>query len=107
MNYLLIEAIQNFYTYYGDTFQVESPTRTGHFTDLGAVSHDLAQRLIGLFKKNEHGQRPVHGEACMYQDDPYFQDLVLFYEHFQGHNGRGVGASHQPGWTGLVAELMR
>ena len=106
MNYLLIKALQTYHSYYGDQVQVEFPTGSGHNITLGEAASMLAQRLIGIFQPDENGHRPVNGEESRYATDPYFKDLVLFYEYFHGDNSRGVGASHQTGWTGVVADLI-
>ena len=74
--------------------------------NLHSVSNEIAKRLISIFEKDETGKRPVNGNEIIYQNDPHFRDLVLFYEYFHGDNARGVGASHQTGWTGVVAELI-
>ncbi len=105
VNYLLVESILRFYSYFGDEFTVEFPVGSGAQITLKAVAAELADRLISLFTKDASGQRPVLGQHPKYQD-PHFRDHVLFYEYFDGDNGRGVGASHQTGWTGLVAELI-
>jgi hypothetical protein len=105
-NFLLIESIARFYQYFGDAFTVEYPVGSGHQVTLKAVADELTDRLISLFTADETGRRPVFDMHPKYQD-PHFRDYVLFYEYFDGDNGRGVGASHQTGWTGLVAELIR
>ena len=105
MNYMIIESLDRFYTYFGDAFTVEYPIGTGQQVTLKDVTHELANRLISLFTLDSSGRRPVFGQHPKYQD-PHFRDFVLFYEYFDGDNGRGVGASHQTGWTGLVAELI-
>ncbi len=105
VNYLLIESIERFYHYFGDTFTVEYPVGSGRQATLKDVAQELTGRLIGLFTADADGHRPAFGAHPKYQD-PYFRDYVLFYEYFDGDNGRGVGASHQTGWTGLVAELI-
>ncbi|MCK8490286.1 glucosidase [Spirosoma sp. RP8] len=105
LNYLMIESIERFYDYFGDDFTVEYPIGSGKQITLKAVACELTCRLISLFTLNESGQRVTFGQHPKYQD-PHFRDYVLFYEYFDGDNGRGVGASHQTGWTGLVAELI-
>ena len=105
VNYLLIESIERFYDYFGDAFTVEYPIGSGQQITLKAVAAELANRLISLFTLSDTGHRPALGQHPKYQD-PHFRDHVLFYEYFDGDNGRGVGASHQTGWTGLVAELI-
>ncbi len=105
VNYLLIESIERFYAYFGDSFTVEYPIGTGQQITLKAVAAELTNRLISLFTQDPDGNRPTFGQHPKYRD-PHFRDYVLFYEYFDGDNGRGVGASHQTGWTGLVAELI-
>ena len=105
VNYLLIESIERFYAYFGDAFTVEYPVGSGRQITLKAVAAELTNRLISLFTQSDTGNRPAFGQHPKYQD-PHFRDYVLFYEYFDGDNGRGVGASHQTGWTGLVAELI-
>ncbi|WP_109479234.1 glucosidase [Paraburkholderia sp. C35] len=107
VNYLLIESLYEFHRYYGDEFRIEHPTGSGHCASLSEVADDLAQRVTTLFTKNEQGVRPVMAAYPMLQADPRSQDLILFHEYFHGDNGRGVGASHQTGWTGLVALLLQ
>ncbi|QMW05676.1 MGH1-like glycoside hydrolase domain-containing protein [Spirosoma foliorum] len=104
-NYLIVESLYRFYGYFGDSFTVEYPVGSGQQVTLKEVASGLANRLISLFTKDEAGKRPAFGQHSKYQD-PHFRDYVLFYEYFDGDNGRGVGASHQTGWTGLVAELI-
>ncbi len=106
MNYLIIDALKRFHDYYGDDFKVEYPTNSGRFCTLWEIAHQLSERLISLFKKDEYGMRPIHALNPIYATDENFKDLILFYEYFDGDNGRGVGASHQTGWTGLVAGLI-
>ena len=106
MNYLLICALRAYHSYYGDQVQVEFPTGSGHQITLGDAASMLADRLIGIFRPDESGHRPVNGGEDRYATDPHFKDLVLFYEYFHGDNSRGVGASHQTGWTGVIADLI-
>ena len=106
INFLLVESLRKFHNYYGDDFKVECPTRSGRFLTLGQVADELTRRLTGLFLRDEQGRRPAHGEHPKLQDDPHFRDHVLFHEHFHGDTGRGVGASHQTGWTALIANLL-
>ena len=105
VNYLIIQSISRFYDYFGDSFTVEYPINSGRQITLKAVAHELSNRLISLFTLDESGQRPVFGQHPKFQD-PHFRDHILFYEYFDGDTGRGVGASHQTGWTGLVADLI-
>ncbi len=107
VNYLLVEALQQFHHYYGDDFLVEHPTGSGRRRTLGQIADDLSQRLIGLFRRGTDGRRPVFGDDAIFQHDPHWRDELLFYEYFHGDTGRGVGASHQTGWTGLVAKLIQ
>jgi hypothetical protein len=107
VNFLLIESLQKFHHYLGDEFKVECPTGSGRMMTLWEVSTELSQRMTRIFLKGSDGRRPVHGANPLYQDDPNWQDLVLFYEYFHGDNGSGVGASHQTGWTGVVAKLLQ
>jgi hypothetical protein len=105
MNYLLVLALRNYADYYKDS-KIEFPTGSDNKISFGEVSDAIAKRLISTFEKDENGKRPVNADETIYQENPYFKDLVLFYEYFHGDNGRGVGASHQTGWTGVVAELI-
>jgi hypothetical protein len=107
VNYLLIESLQKFHYYYGDDLKVECPTGSGNMMNLWEVSQEISKRLSHIFLKDGDGRRPVFGEAEKHQTDPHFRDHILFYEYFHGDNGRGVGASHQTGWTGLVAKLLQ
>ncbi len=106
-NYLLIESLQKFHHYYGDDLKVECPTGSGKMLNLWEVSQELSRRLSHIFLKDEAGRRPVHGSQERYRDDPHWRDLLLFNEYFHGDNGSGVGATHQTGWTGLVAKLLQ
>jgi hypothetical protein len=107
VNYLIIESLQKFHHYYGDDFRVECPTASGTHLSLGEVAAELGRRLTRIFLADEHGRRPVYAEHSLLNEDPHFRDHLLFYEYFHGDSGRGVGASHQTGWTGLVAKLLR
>jgi len=107
VNYLLIESLQRFHHYLGDDFTVECPVGSGRFLTLWQVSQELSQRLTRVFLRNENFARPVHAGQSAYAADPHWKDLILFYEYFHGDTGRGVGASHQTGWTGLVAKLLQ
>jgi glycogen debranching enzyme len=106
LNYLVIEALERYHHYYGDTFRVECPTGSGHFMHLGEVAAMLTRRLSAIFLPNAAGERPCHGAESRYAKDPHFRELVLFHEYFHGEDGRGVGASHQTGWTALVARCI-
>ena len=107
VNYLLIESLQKFHHYLGDDFKVECPTGSGQYMTLWEVSQELSRRLTRIFLEDGRRTRPVHGSQAQYRDDPHWRDLVLFYEYFHGDDGSGVGASHQTGWTGLVAKLLQ
>jgi len=107
VNYLIIESLQKFHHYYGDDFKVECPTGSGTLLTIREVADELAQRLARIFLRNDKGQRPVFGPNDKLQSDPHFRDYLLFYEYFHGDSGRGVGASHQTGWTGLIAKLLQ
>ncbi len=107
VNYLLIESLQKFHHYYGDEFQVECPTGSGHFMNLWEVAAEISRRLTRTFLQDADGRRPAHGKDWQYQSDPHWKDLILFYEYFHGDNGSGLGANHQTGWTGLAAKLLQ
>jgi hypothetical protein len=106
MNFLIIESLQKFHHYYGNDFKVECPTGSGRYLTLGAVAMELSHRLSRLFLKDAHGERPVLRHQPELQADPYYQDCIPFYEYFHGDTGRGAGASHQSGWTSLIAKLL-
>ncbi|HWO29891.1 MAG TPA: hypothetical protein VNO32_13945 [Candidatus Acidoferrum sp.] len=108
INFLIIRAFMHFYLYYGDDFKVECPTGSGKMLTLFEVSAELSRRLCSTFLKDpaNNGRRPVYGAQEKFQSDPHWRDLILFYEYFHGDNGAGIGASHQTGWTGLVARLI-
>ncbi|MBX7167983.1 MAG: glucosidase [Pirellulales bacterium] len=106
VNGLVVRALLQYYSYYGDDFQVECPTGSGRMMNLYQVAEEISRRLANIFLKGPDGRRPVYGDSAKFQDDPHWRDLVLFYEYFHGDNGAGLGASHQTGWTGIVARLM-
>jgi Mannosylglycerate hydrolase MGH1-like glycoside hydrolase domain/Glycosyl hydrolase family 63 C-terminal domain len=106
VNYLLIESLYEFHRYYGEDFKVECPTGSGQFLTLREVAEEISRRLGRIFLRDSTGRRPVFGDNRIAQEDPAFRDHLLFYEYFHGDTGRGVGASHQTGWTGLVALLL-
>ncbi|MGB9471536.1 MAG: hypothetical protein WBQ59_19475, partial [Candidatus Acidiferrum sp.] len=106
LNYLLIESLQKFHHYYGEDFKVECPTYSGKEVDLWQVSTEISRRLTRLFLRDKNGRRPFSGNNDLFNKDPHWRDLILFYEYFHGDNGAGLGASHQTGWTGLVAKLL-
>lgn len=107
LNYLIIESLQKFHHYYGDDFQVECPTGSGTMLTLTQVAAEISRRLSSIFMRDESGNRPVFSHLPTVQSDPHWKDLVLFYEYFHGNDGSGLGASHQTGWTGLVAKLLQ
>jgi Mannosylglycerate hydrolase MGH1-like glycoside hydrolase domain len=107
VNYLLIESLQKFHFYFGNEYRVEYPTGSGRRQTLGEVAADISRRLSRIFLKDTSDRRPVYGGTEMFQHDPHWRDLILFYEYFHGDNGAGIGASHQTGWTGLVAKLLQ
>jgi len=107
VNVLIIRALMNFYLYYGDNFKIECPTGSGKMMNLFEVSRDISNRLTRIFTRDEHGRRPVYGGTEKFQSDPFWRDNIYFFEYFHGDNGAGLGASHQTGWTGLVAQLIQ
>ncbi|MBZ5606239.1 MAG: glucosidase, partial [Acidobacteriia bacterium] len=107
VNYLLIEALQRYNHYFGDELQVEFPTGSGNRVSLGTVATELSRRLSRIFLRDSNGRRAVFGGSEKFQRDPHFRDHVLFYEYFHGDNAAGIGASHQTGWTALVAKLLQ
>jgi hypothetical protein len=106
VNALLIRALLSFYGYYGDNFKIECPTGSGNWMNLFEVAREIGNRLIRIFLRDKSGRRPVYGGTEKFQTDPHWKDYILFYEYFHGDNGAGLGASHQTGWTGLVAKLI-
>jgi hypothetical protein len=106
INFLLVEAIQKFHHYYGDDFLVEAPTGSGQKMTLWQIAADVSRRLESIFLRGPDGRRPVFGNVELFQHDPHWRDYVPFHEYFHGDNGHGVGASHQTGWTGVVAKLL-
>lgn len=106
VNTMIIRALLNFYLYYGDSFKIECPTGSGVMMNLFEVSREIAGRLIRIFTRDENGQRAVYGGEQTFQSDPQWREYILFYEYFHGDNGAGLGASHQTGWTGIVAKLI-
>lgn len=107
VNYLLVESLERFCYYYGEDFKVECPTGSGVYMTLSEVANVISKRLAGLFLRDENGKRAFLGDNKKLQSDPNFNDYILFYEYFHGDSGRGVGASHQTGWTGLIAKLLQ
>jgi len=107
VNAMLIRALLNFYMYYGDSFKVECPTGSGKMMNLFEVAKEISDRLTRIFLRDEHGKRPVYGGTDKFQTDPHWRDHILFFEYFHGDNGAGLGASHQTGWTGVIAKLIQ
>ncbi len=106
-NFLLIQSLKRYHVFYHDDFKVECPTGSGNMMTLLEVARDLERRMISLFEVGHDHRRPAHGEDPLYRDDPDWKDLILFYEYFHADTGRGLGASHQTGWTALVASMLR
>jgi hypothetical protein len=106
MNFLLIESLRKYHFYYSDDFKIEFPTASGNYLTLKQVGNEIACRLLSIFQRNKEGKRPVLGSHPKFQNDPHFRDYILFHEYFHGDTGRGLGASHQTGWTGLIANLI-
>jgi hypothetical protein len=107
VNALIIRALLQYYAYYGDVFQVECPTGSGRLMNLYQVAEEIGRRLSNIFRKDRDGRRPVYGGTRKLQEDPHWRDCILFYEYFHGDNGSGLGASHQTGWTGVIARIMQ
>ena len=106
VNALIIRALLQYHTYFGDALTVECPTGSGRYMTLYQVAAEISRRLASIFLRDKDGRRPVHGATEKFQSDPHWRDCLLFYEYFHGDNGAGLGASHQTGWTGVVARLM-
>jgi hypothetical protein len=106
VNALIIRALLQYYTFYGNDLKVECPTGSGRVMTLYEVAAEISRRLSSIFLKDSGGRRPVYGGTRKFQEDPHWRDLILFYEYFHGDNGAGLGASHQTGWTGVIARLM-
>ena len=106
VNTLIVRGLLNLYAFYGEDFKVECPTGSGKRMTLFEVAKEISQRLASIFLRDASGHRPVYGGTAKFQDDPHWRDLVLFYEYFHGDNGAGLGASHQTGWTGVIATLL-
>jgi len=107
VNALIIRALLNFYLYYGVNFKIECPTGSGRPMNLFEVSKEITDRLTRIFLRDEHGRRSVYGGTEKFQNDPHWRDHIYFFEYFHGDNGAGLGASHQTGWTGLVAKFIQ
>jgi hypothetical protein len=103
----MIESLQKYHHYYGDAFTIECPRYSDHWIPLNEVATDLSRRLMGIFRRDAQGHRPVFGGNQKFQTDPHWRDYLLFYEYFHGDNGAGLGASHQTGWTALIAKLIQ
>jgi hypothetical protein len=106
VNGLIIRALLQYYSYYGNEFTVECPTGSGRHMNLFQVAEEIARRGANIFLGDGEGRRPVYGGARKFQEDPHWRDLILFYEYFHGDNGAGLGASHQTGWTGIIARAL-
>jgi hypothetical protein len=107
MNMLIIRSLLNLYAFYGNSFTIECPTGSGNWMNLYEVSEEIKNRLERIFLRGEDGRRPVFGQVAKFQEDPHWRDYILFYEYFHGDNGAGLGASHQTGWTGIIARLIQ
>jgi len=107
INTLLIRALLQYYLYYGDNFKIECPTGSGKWMNLFEVAHEIQRRLSQIFLKDANGKRPVFGNNETFQNDPDWEDNLLFYEYFHGDTGEGIGASHQTGWTGMIGKLIQ
>jgi hypothetical protein len=106
VNALIVRALLGLYMFYGNDFKVECPTRSGQYLTLFEVAREITRRLSNIFLRSDDGRWPVYGGTRKFQEDPHWRDLILFYEYFHGDNGAGLGASHQTGWTGVIARLM-
>ena len=106
VNGLIIRGLLQMYPFYGPDFKVECPTGSGKYMTLFEVAKEIGRRLSSVFVRDSNGKRPVYGGTKKFQDDPHWRDYILFYEYFHGDNGAGLGASHQTGWTGLIARIL-
>ena len=106
MNFLILFALHQYHLYLGEDFRVECPTGSGHLMNLNEVAHELRRRLACIFLRDGEGRRAVFGSRDLFNPDPHWRDLIPFHEYFHGDTGRGCGASHQTGWTGLIAEVL-
>jgi hypothetical protein len=106
VNALIVRGLLNLYAFYGDDFTIECPAGSGQRMTLFGIAQEISRRLARTFLRDERGRRPVYGGTAKFQDDPHWRDLILFYEYFHGDNGAGLGASHQTGWTGVIARLL-
>jgi len=107
VNMLIVQSLRRLYSYFGDELTIECPTGSGKLMNLWEVGDEITYRLSRIFLRGPDGRRPVYGGTTKFQSDPHWRDLILFYEYFHGDNGAGLGASHQTGWTGLIAWLMK
>jgi hypothetical protein len=107
VNFLIIESLQRFHHYFGDEFKIEYPSGSGKMITIKETAEELSKRLSSIFLKDKNGKRAVYGNCEKLQNDPHFRDYILFYEYFNGDTGEGLGASHQTGWTGLIAKLLQ
>jgi glycogen debranching enzyme len=106
LNYIFIESVNKFGKFYGENFRLECPVGSGNQLSLKEIADDLRNRLINIFRRDENGRRPVFGDCEKMQTDPHFRDYILFHEYYDGDTGRGLGASHQTGWSALVANMI-
>src|SRR5262249_31933263 len=106
VNFLIIQALREYHRYYGNSFQVECPTGSGKMKTLEQVSCEIAHRVARIFARDANGKRPVFGDSQVFNNDPNWKDYIPFYEYFDGDPGRGCGASHQTGWTGLISQIL-
>jgi hypothetical protein len=106
VNALIVRALLSYHSYYGKDFTIECPTGSGRYMNLYQVAEEITRRLGSIFLRGSDGRRPVYGGTGKFQEDPHWRDYLLFYEYFHGDNGAGLGASHQTGWTGVIARLM-
>ena len=107
VNALIVRSLLHYYSFYGKDFSIECPTGSGQYMNLYQVAEEIVRRLSSIFLRDKEGRRAVYGGTSKFQDDPHFRDYCLFYEYFHGDNGAGLGASHQTGWTGVVARLIQ
>jgi hypothetical protein len=107
INFLIVESLQRFDFFFGDSLKIEYPKGSGEYKNLDEVSKDISNRLCNIFLKDENGNRAFNGGVEKFNQDPHFKDYIMFFEYFHGDNGRGVGASHQTGWTSTVAKLIQ
>ncbi len=107
INYLIIEALERYHHFYGDNLRVEFPTGSGEWVNLDEAAKELTRRLVSIFLPGKQGRRPWQGDLGKFAEDPHWRDLILFYEYFHGDTGRGLGASHQTGWTALITRNIK